>query len=55
MILVSEDLEEIFELSDRVAVMFEGELMGILSAGSADIQDIGLMMTGSKRQAEVEA
>ncbi len=51
-ILVSEDLEEIFELSDRVAVMFEGELMGILSAGSADLQDIGLMMTGSKRQSE---
>ncbi len=49
-LLVSEDLEEIFELSDRVAVMFEGELMGILSAGSADVRDIGLMMTGSKRQ-----
>jgi simple sugar transport system ATP-binding protein len=49
-LLVSEDLEEILELSDRVAVIFEGELMGIMSAGSADMRDIGLMMTGSKRQ-----
>jgi ABC-type uncharacterized transport system ATPase subunit len=53
-LLVSEDLEEIFELCDRVAVMFEGELMGVLRAGSADIRDIGLMMTGSKRLPAME-
>ena len=48
-LLVSEDLEELFELCDRIAVMFKGEFMGILKAGDADIKDIGLMMTGSLR------
>lgn len=47
-LLVSEDLEEIFELSDRIAVMFEGEIMGILTARTANIEEIGLMMTGSR-------
>jgi len=31
-LLVSEDLEEVLQLSDRIAVMFEGQIMGILSA-----------------------
>lgn len=47
-LLVSEDLEEIFELSDRISVMFEGEFMGILPREKANLQDIGLMMAGSK-------
>ena len=48
-LLFSEDLEEIFELCDRVAVIFDGEFMGILDTADADIEDIGLMMAGSKR------
>jgi len=48
-LLVSEDLEEIMSLSDRIAVMFEGEIMGIVDAEGAKKEDIGLMMTGSKR------
>ena len=51
-LLVSEDLEEIFELSDRIAVMFAGEIMGILPSSAAGIEDIGLMMAGSKRLTE---
>ncbi|MBN2509273.1 MAG: ABC transporter ATP-binding protein [Spirochaetales bacterium] len=46
-LLVSEDLEELFEVCDRIAVMFKGQIMGILSPGDRDIEDIGLMMTGS--------
>jgi simple sugar transport system ATP-binding protein len=48
-LLVSEDLEEIFALSDRIAVMFGGELMGIVPAQEADLEEIGLMMAGSHR------
>jgi len=47
-LLVSEDLEEVFELSDRIAVMFEGKFMGIIPREKTNLQDIGLMMAGSK-------
>jgi len=48
-LLVSEDLEEIFELCDRIAVMFRGEFMGVLNADDTQLKDIGLMMAGSLR------
>jgi len=48
-LLVSEDLDEIFELCDRIAVMFRGEFMGILNAEDPRLNDIGLMMAGSMR------
>jgi simple sugar transport system ATP-binding protein len=47
-LLVSEDLEEIFELADRIAVLFEGRLMGIVRAEEASMEEIGLMMAGSR-------
>ncbi len=48
-LLFSEDLEEIFELCDRIAVMFEGQFMGILEADDPKLDDIGLMMAGSRK------
>ncbi|MCS7179368.1 MAG: ABC transporter ATP-binding protein [Anaerolineae bacterium] len=48
-LLVSEDLEEIFQLSDRIAVMYNGEIMGILPANQADLERIGMMMAGVHR------
>ncbi|MBC7318575.1 ABC transporter ATP-binding protein, partial [Candidatus Bipolaricaulota bacterium] len=48
-LLVSEDLEEIMELSDRIAVMFRGEIMGIVPAGEVTLEELGLMMAGEKR------
>jgi simple sugar transport system ATP-binding protein len=48
-LLVSEDLEEIFELCDRIAVIFQGEFMGILESDDPRLNDIGLMMAGSLR------
>ncbi len=46
-LLLSEDLEEIMALSDRIAVIFEGRIMGILSAQDATAEKLGLMMAGT--------
>ena len=48
-LLVSEDLEELFSLSDRIGVLFSGEIMGILPIIDADVETVGLMMAGAKR------
>jgi general nucleoside transport system ATP-binding protein len=50
-LLVSEELEELFTLSDRIAVIFDGQIMGIVDAEHADIDEIGLMMIGTKQTA----
>ncbi|RLG09097.1 MAG: heme ABC transporter ATP-binding protein, partial [Thaumarchaeota archaeon] len=47
-LLVSEDLEEVMSLSDRIAVMFRGKFMGILDASKATVEEIGMMMAGIK-------
>jgi ABC-type uncharacterized transport system ATPase subunit len=44
--IVSEDLEELFALCDRLHVMFEGRLSESIPIEQANIDDIGLMMTG---------
>jgi len=46
-LLVSEDLEEVFEVCDRVAVMFKGEFACILPVDDPRLCEIGLMMAGS--------
>jgi ABC-type uncharacterized transport system ATPase subunit len=51
-LLISEELDELISLCDRIAVIAEGELMGIVDAAKADITEIGLMMTGTKRSVE---
>jgi ABC-type uncharacterized transport system ATPase subunit len=48
-LLVSEDLDEIFELCDRIAVMFQGQIMGILKAEDSRMSEIGMLMAGAKR------
>ncbi|HIC90340.1 MAG TPA: ABC transporter ATP-binding protein, partial [Anaerolineae bacterium] len=45
-LLISEDLDEIFALSDRIAVMYEGRIMGIVPIAFAQRETIGLMMAG---------
>ncbi len=45
-LLVSEDLDEVLALSDRVAVLYEGRIVGEEPAATADITRIGLLMTG---------
>jgi len=45
-LLISEDLEELLSISDRIAVLFEGRIMGILPSKDADLETLGLMMAG---------
>jgi ABC-type uncharacterized transport system ATPase subunit len=48
-LLISTDLDEIMTLSDRIAVMYEGEISGTTSGERLDIEDIALMMAGAKK------
>jgi len=45
-LLISEDLDELLQLADRIAVLFEGRMMGIVPAEEADTERLGLMMAG---------
>ena len=45
-LLISEDLDEVLSLSDTVAPIYEGELMGIIPAEEAMRERIGAMMAG---------
>ncbi|PJF39996.1 MAG: ABC transporter ATP-binding protein [Chloroflexi bacterium] len=45
-LLISEDLDEIRLLADRIAVLFEGEIVGIVDSADADVETLGLMMAG---------
>ena len=47
-LLVSEDLDEILALSDHIAVLFSGEIVGVVPAAEADRERIGLMMAGQR-------
>ena len=46
-LLISEDLDEIMMLSDRIAVIYEGSFMGIVPTSQANEELLGLMMSGS--------
>jgi ABC-type uncharacterized transport system ATPase subunit len=48
-LFISEELDELLELSDRVAVIYEGELVGEFNPKDADLNSMGLMMTGAMR------
>lgn len=50
-LLISADLEEILALSDRIAVMFGGRIVGVLNRDEADVQKIGLLMGGVTKEA----
>ncbi|MEM7117831.1 MAG: ABC transporter ATP-binding protein [Chloroflexota bacterium] len=48
-LLISEDLDEVRNLSDRIAVMFDGEIMGIVENDKTSIEELGLMMAGERQ------
>lgn len=54
-LLISSELEEILQLSDRIAVLYGGEIMGILPDSEADRTQIGLMMAGTRLEALTKA
>lgn len=49
-LLVSLELEEVMNLSDRILVMYEGEIVGELDPKKTTVQELGLYMAGAKRQ-----
>ncbi|HPU42898.1 MAG TPA: ABC transporter ATP-binding protein, partial [Dictyoglomaceae bacterium] len=49
-LLVSADLDELLNLSDRILVMYNGEIVGAFLEGEADEKELGYYMTGVKRQ-----
>lgn len=49
-LLVSLELDEVLSLSDRILVMYEGEIVGELDPKKTDAQELGLYMAGAKRQ-----
>jgi general nucleoside transport system ATP-binding protein len=46
-LLISEDLDEILLLADRIAVIYEGRIVGVVPRSTADVQHLGLMMAGA--------
>jgi general nucleoside transport system ATP-binding protein len=50
-LLISEDLEEIFALSDRIVVLFHGQVAGSFRRAEASMESVGLLMTGSAGRA----
>jgi general nucleoside transport system ATP-binding protein len=47
-IVISEDLDEVFEIADRIAVMFEGRVVDVVPVAQAEIARIGLLMAGAE-------
>ncbi len=45
-LLISEDLDELLALCDRIAVLYEGRVMGTIAARHADREELGLLMAG---------
>ncbi|HEY8530616.1 MAG TPA: ATP-binding cassette domain-containing protein, partial [Limnochorda sp.] len=45
-VVVSTELDEILSLSDRIAVLYRGRIVGLMNAGEADRTQLGLLMTG---------
>ncbi len=49
-LLVSFELDEVMNLSDRILVMYEGEIVGELNPAETDTRELGLYMAGQKRR-----
>lgn len=46
-IYVSEDLDELFEVSDRIVVMYDGRIVGTVNSDESSVEEVGSMMLGS--------
>ena len=49
-LLVSLELDEVMALSDRILVMYEGEIVGELDPKTTTVEEMGLYMSGAKRE-----
>lgn len=53
-LMISGDLDELLQITDRILVIYEGEIMGEVKTEEAEIDQIGLMMAGERQQGEAE-
>lgn len=53
-LLISEDLDEILALSDRIAVMYEGKIVDVVKRESITIEQLGAMMAGAEGEHRIE-
>ena len=49
-LLVSLELDEVMNLSDRILVIYEGQIVADLDPSNVTVQELGLYMAGSKRE-----
>ncbi|MFP3489841.1 heme ABC transporter ATP-binding protein, partial [Staphylococcus sp. SIMBA_130] len=49
-LLISFELEEIMNVSDRIAVIYEGKIVAIVKPEETTEQELGLLMAGAKRK-----
>ncbi|MEM7716440.1 MAG: ABC transporter ATP-binding protein [Cyanobacteria bacterium P01_A01_bin.68] len=49
-VYISTELEEVMAISDKVAVMYRGEFIGVLDAKTATVEEVGLLMGGGERE-----
>ncbi|MEW6623503.1 MAG: ABC transporter ATP-binding protein [Bacillota bacterium] len=52
-LFISEDLDEIFKLSDRIAVLYDGQVMDVLPTGKTNVEEVGMLMAGTRPEREV--
>lgn len=48
-LLISLEMEEVLNVADKIAVLYEGEIVGMVDADKTDENELGLMMAGSKK------
>ena len=53
-LLVSLELDEVMNLSDRILVMYEGEIVGEFDPKTTTVQELGLYMAGARKQGKGE-
>ena len=51
-LLISEELDEIMNLSDRIAVIYKGSIQKVLKHGEANRKNLGILMAGVGREEE---
>jgi len=49
-LLISAELEEVLTLSDRIAIIHQGEIMGVIDSAAAEVEAVGLMMGGTRAE-----
>ena len=54
-LLISEELDEIVNLSDRIAVIYEGKIVAVVEADAVSLEELGLLMAGANRPAGADA